>query len=364
MKIAYIPGRELTYSRTRMFIRGLQQNNVDLRVYGSNSKSFIKRSVVIPLKFIFRRKRDEDIVLIGFFGPHLLLLLKPFLGKRKVVLDAYLSLYNTLIMDKKKLEKKSFLAFLKLFLDKTFFLRAYCLFWDKKPCQTADKVLLDTYQHISYFVETFGLPREKFLRVLIGADDSLFYPRKNFLQKKNKKFIVGFHGLFIPLQGVEHIIKAADILKNERTIEFQLVGSGQTYEICRKLAKELKLDNVKFLGLKKPEEIPDFIASVDIGLGIFGQTDKTRRVIPNKAYEIIAMKKPLITADTLAVRELFVHKKNAFLCKAKDANSLAKAILALKKNAGLRKSIAEEGYNTYITYCTPAKIGKEIIKYI
>jgi len=345
MKIAYVPGRELSYSRTRMFIRGLQQNHADVRVYGSASKSFVKRALVVPLKFLFRKQRDEDVVLIGFFGQHLAIFLKPFIRNR-IVFDAFLSAYDTLVFDRKKFKKGSWAAGL-------------CFWLDKKSCQLADKVLLDTNQHIEYFVRTFGLPREKFARVLIGADDGLFYPRRNG-KKKGEKLLIGFHGLFIPLQGVEYIVKAAKLLEKE-ILEFQLVGNGQTFEACVKLAESLQLKNVQFLGLKKPEEIPDCIASWDIGLGIFGETEKTQRVIPNKAYEIIAMKKPLITADTPAIRELFMHKKDVFLCKAKDEHSLAEAILALKKDEKLREKIAEGGYALYKKDFTPKKIGEEIL---
>lgn len=347
MKIAYVPGRELSYSRTRMFIQGLQQNGVETRVYGSPSKSFVKRSIVVSFKFLLRRKRDEEIVLVGFFGQPLAIFLKPFIRK-KLVLDAFLSAYDTLVFDRKKFKEGSWAA-------------RFCFWLDKKSCRLADKVLLDTEQHIDYFVATFGLPREKFERVLIGADDSLFYPRKNPEQDKKKKLIIGFHGLFIPLQGVEYIIKAAKLLEKEN-LEFHLVGRGQTYEDCRRLAEGLQLQNVQFLGLKKPEEIPGCIASWDIGLGIFGETPKTQRVIPNKAYEIIAMRKPLITADTPATRELFTHRKNVYVCPAKNPEALAKAISVLVKDNRLREQLAQQGHKLYLKFCTPAQIGKQLLR--
>jgi len=343
MKISYVPGRELSYSRTRTFVHGLEQQGVDLRFYGMHCLSYWKRLAMVPFKFLFRKQRDEDIVLIGYFGQLLTIILKPFIRK-PLVLDAYLSVYDSLVFDKKKFKPGS--------------LGAKLAYWlDTKSCNIADKVFVDTDEHIDYFSRTFQIPKEKFSRILIGADDGLFKPQK---EKPSKKFIVGFHGLFIPLQGVEYIVQAANLLKEE-DIEFHLVGKGQTYEACVKLAREYTLPNVKFLGLKKPNEIPDFIAGLDIGLGIFGETEKTQRVIPNKAYEIIAMKKPLLTADTPAIRELFAHKKNAYLCKAKNPPSLAEGILALKKNSSLRKTLAEEGYKTYIAYCTPQRIGKEIV---
>jgi len=345
MKIAYVPGRELSYSRTSIFSSGMEKNGVELRNYGVNYNSLIKRSVVVPLKFLFRKNRDEDVVIVGFLGQPLAIFLRPFVRK-KMVLDAYLSMYDSMVFDRKKVSKDSFLA--KVF------------YWlDKKSCQVSDRVFVDTYEHIDYFSKTFSIPKEKFERALIGADDSLFVPKKN--KKVGDKLIVGFHGLFIPLQGVEYIIKSAKILEKEN-VEFLLVGGGQTYDGCYKLAKKLGVKNVKFLGLKKPEDIPEFIDCIDVGLGIFGKTEKTKRVIPNKAYEIIAMKKPLITADTPAIRELFVDKKSVYLCNAKDEKSLAAAILALKKDVKLRERISSGGYNLFKEQCNPEKIGQKIVE--
>ena len=70
----------------------------------------------------------------------------------------------------------------------------------------------------------------------------------------------------------------------------------------------------------------------------------------------------MITSDTPAIRELFTDKKDVFLCKAKDEKSLVDAILTLKKNRALRDKIADNGYKLYKKYCTPEKIGEEILK--
>jgi len=358
MKISYVPGRELSYSRTKMFINGLEKR-CELRIYGSGSKSFLKRNIAILLRFIFRRRRDEDVVIIGFLGQHLVILLKPFVGKRRLVFDSYLSIYNTMIEDKKIMEGGSFLGIIRKALTGLGLLGGVCFWLDKRSCLLADKVLLDTKEHIKYFTKNFGINKDKFEKVLIGADDSLFLFREG--KEKKKAMIVGFHGLFIPLQGVEYIVRAAKLLEKE-DIEFHLVGNGQTYDRCLGLSKELGLKNIRFLGLKKPGEIPEFISGVDIGLGIFGESEKTRMVIPNKAYEIIAMGKPLVTSDTNAIRELFTNKEDALLCNIRDEKSLADAILILKKDERLRNRIAKGGYRLYKRYCTPEKIGGELIR--
>jgi len=106
--------------------------------------------------------------------------------------------------------------------------------------------------------------------------------------------------------------------------------------------------------------VPKYIKKADICLGIFGDTQKTQRVIPNKVYEAIAMKKPVITADTPAVRELFTDRKNILFCKTADPEDLAEKILELKNNEDIREKIAKGGYEIFKKYATPIVIGKKL----
>src|SRR3989344_940736 len=66
------------------------------------------------------------------------------------------------------------------------------------------------------------------------------------LNVKNKKINVTYYGLYSPIHGVDHIIKAANLLKNDHDIEFVFVGNGQTFERNYQLAQKLELKNCTF----------------------------------------------------------------------------------------------------------------------
>jgi len=235
----------------------------------------------------------------------------------------------------------------------------------------ADIVLLDTNAHIDYFVKTFHLPIEKFRRVFVGADESQFYPLKEFQISdyprdgvlKSQILKVLFYGQFIPLHGIEHIIRAAKILEQEY-VEFTIIGTGQEYNRIRGIANELVTKNIKWIDWVESSELVYYINEADIVLGIFGESEKSRRVIPNKAFQTIACKKPLITGDSSAARELFKDKENALLCRMGDPWGITTSIRMLKDDEDLKIKIAVNGYDTYLSTCNIVAIGKQVINNI
>ena len=345
MKILFISGREPTYVRNAMILKGLQKNGVEIIDCTSSSATYLTRYVKVLSKFILRRNDDINAVFVGFFGQPLVPVIKRLTSK-PIIFDAFLSAYDTMCFDRKKFKPDS--------LAGSFF------FWlDKYSCEQSDKILLDTNAHIDYFLKTFGLPKEKFHRVFVGADESLFYPRD--VRRDDRRFRVFYYSSFLPLHGTEYIVQAAARLNDNREVEFLLIGKGPEHQKVRDLAQRMGAENIRFIDWIPYENLPQEIAKSDICLGgHFSDIDKAKRVIAGKTYQFIAMKKPVIVGDCPGNRELFTHKENAFLVKMADADALADAILELKNNESLRERIAEEGYKTFGKKCNTDAIARDL----
>jgi 2-polyprenyl-3-methyl-5-hydroxy-6-metoxy-1,4-benzoquinol methylase len=92
------------------------------------------------------------------------------------------------------------------------------------------------------------------------------------------------------------------------------------------------------------DQLPDYYAQADICLGIFGASAKATRVIPNKVFQALAMGRPVITADTLAIRSAFESGQNIFCCPANDSVALANSIISLWQDESLRRQLAAGGH--------------------
>lgn len=343
------------YSRNRVLMRGFTESAWDVlecRVDPHIYKGFRKYVRLVKewsrVESELRTKgREPDLVIVAFPGHSVMWLARMICNGKKIVFDAFLSRVDSNVCDRGAYSLFSPRGLLDWLLD-----------WSS--CLLAHNVLLDTHQHIDYFRHHFFVRRDKMIRIPVSTDPSLFYPRES--PRQSSKFNVYFQGTFIPLQGLEYIVAAAEQLKNHTDIIFTILGSGQQFALISEEVRRRRLSNVSLIGRKPLVELPLYIATADLCLGIFGSTDKAERVIPNKVYEYIAMKKPVITADTAAIREFFVPNEDMILCRRAQGESLAEAILWLKDNPELRSQLAEHAYSRFDTQLRPCQIVSELIK--
>jgi glycosyltransferase involved in cell wall biosynthesis len=353
MKVCYFGSYQENYSRNHIIRRGLKENAVkvlECNVPFEAGLRFWKRYA--RLSALHRTlKNDYDYLFVAEMNhknmPIAYLLSKIY--KKPLIFDPFISRFDSNVNDRERVQKISIGAVI-------------CFLLDKLSLKMADLILADTRQHVNYFRDTFKVPQEKIKLLYVGADDLIFDRRRyEPVSTEGRRFSVCFYGTFIPLQGVEYIIKAACLLRKE-DIQFVIIGRGQTYPVIDEMIKNLKLSNVKNVSPMPVDDLPYYIMKSDILLGIFGNTAKTRRVIPNKIFQSMAMAKPVVTGDTPAVREILTDSENVLLCKCADEDSLAKAIVALRDNPAMRRKIGEGGYALIQENFTPLLIGKKLIQ--
>jgi glycosyltransferase involved in cell wall biosynthesis len=348
MTIIYFGDFNPEYARNKVIIKGLRENGVEvLLCHTSKKRAFAK--ILDLVNQYCRHYRKCDMVIVGYSDSRFTIPLAWLMSSKPVIWDAFYSLYDSWVFDRRLVPSRGIKA-------------GYYWFLDWLSGSLADLVLMDTNEHIDYFSKTFRIKEHKFIKVLVGSDPAVFHPQYSSNPRDGKKFLVHFHGNYIPLQGIESIIKAAKLLEHEKDIQFNLVGNGQTYHDVRDLADREGVQNVTFIERVDIGTLAESIAIADICLGIFGNTKKAQRVIPNKVYEAVAMAKPVITSDTPAIREVFTDRKNILLCRNADAKDLARAIKELRDNAELRNGIAKQGYALFNTIGTPVIIGRYLAK--
>ncbi len=329
MRVLFLTGRETTYPRNDVLLRAFRRFSQVSVVGPTEKRATLRRSLLLPLLAARDlRSFDYDLVFVGFYG-HLMMLPVALLARQPVIFDVFISTFDTLTGDRRRFSPSSPAGRLAFQLDRA-------------ACKRAARLLIDTPQHRDFFTRTFGISEQKFADLPVSCNEDIFHPLR--VPERNT---VLYYSSYQPLHGVETVLRAADHLQ-DTDLAFRLIGRGQAYPAARKLADRLDLRNVAFLDPVPLDSLPQEIAGAAICLGgHFGTSEKAGRVIPGKIYQLLAMGRPVIAADTPANRSLLVHGESALLVPPDDPAALAEAIRTLAGDPAGRQRIAQAGRAAY-----------------
>ena len=209
-KVLYIATKDRNYLRIEQEILLLGKYSNDVEVIVSSCKYYLARLAYVYWKTLFYTKHF-DVVFVGF-APQLVLPVFWWKFKNRIlIIDFFISLYDTFVFDRKKFSKYSFVSKV---LKKI----------DMFTLKCADLVICDTKEHSRYFVNELDASPEKIAVLYLTADSRFYYPRYEAKPGNLKdKFVVLYFGSVLPLQGVDVILDAIDAT-NLSEIHFILIG--------------------------------------------------------------------------------------------------------------------------------------------
>jgi glycosyltransferase involved in cell wall biosynthesis len=343
-RIAHLGHHDPCYSRNRIVAHALALSGAEVTQI-ADARRFLRR---MPRLIGDMARADFDAVVVGFPSHSDVPVARAAAQWKRIptVFDPLTSLWENAVIDRRSAAPASVRA------------RRYRLY-DRLSCRLADLVLLDTQAHIDFFCDEFGLARGKFHRVWVGADERIMRPREP--PREEDEFVVFFYGSFRPFHGADTIVRAARVLEQRRErVRFLICGDGPTYADVRCLSERIGTTNVEFLRRCSVERLGELMAGSHVCLGVFGTNPKAQRVIPNKVFDALACRRPVITCDSPAIREALTDRKDVWLCQPGDEGALADAVTELRRDCKARERIADEGHELFRRRFSTAALAREI----
>lgn len=190
-------------------------------------------------------------------------------------------------------------------------------------------------------VDTFWLPN--------GVDVEFYNPdtikAENFRQEigANEADVIFFYGGIIGhAQGLNTVLEAADLLRDESNVKIVLQGDGPVKKELLQMADGLNLNNVIFRDPVSKDKMPAILKSVDVALVPLRKLDLFAGAIPSKIFEAQAMKLPLVLGVDGEARQHFIENaKSGLFYEPENAKSMAESIKFLAQNKNDRKEMGE-----------------------
>jgi glycosyltransferase involved in cell wall biosynthesis len=207
-----------------------------------------------------------------------------------------------------------------------------------------------------------GVPDERVLVLPNGIDRSLFFPASRHNEKRAElglkdEFVVSYIGTHGMAHGLEVVVDAANILKDNPNIRFLFMGEGAQREVVMDYSRSLGLNNVTFLNSQPRAEVPLWYSASDLCLVVLKDLPVFRTVLPSKMFEIMASERPLLIVANGECAELVENSGAGLVVPPEDPQRLAGAILKLATSRSVCRGLAEAGRHFVLEHFDREKLS-------
>ncbi len=329
--------------RDNVYLAELKKRGVVLYEFVSSAPGLAKyRELYRNLR---REATDSDAIWVGYLSPMVVPVAYLARGKRKIVYNALGSAYEAYVLDRAVCKPYSFKALSFWFFDFLSF-------------HLAHTILVESEAQRRFLAKTFFVSLKKLVTVYTSVDEEIFHPDPQV--RKQETFAVMFRGMFIPATGVEIVLEAAKLLKDE-PIRFIISGWGQLKDEVVSFIERNKLKNVELNTVfLEPDALRGKLLSAHVLLGQFSTNTRLERTIQHKNSEALALGQPLITRDSASNREVFEDGVNCLFVRAGDAEALAEKIIYAREHPEVLKRLATGAFQTYREKLSAQVLGEQI----
>lgn len=167
--------------------------------------------------------------------------------------------------------------------------------------------------------------------------------------KKGKMYLIGYLGLIAEQDGLDLLMKIAEILLKKRNdIHFAIIGDGTELNNIKKMAADLKISsNIDFYGMVSDDTLLNAILnSCDVCVNPDIPNELNNLLTTNKVMEYMAVKKPVVQFDLKEGK--YSAEQASLYALPNDLYDFAEKISSLLDNPEKRKEMGEFGYNRVI----------------
>jgi len=213
------------------------------------------------------------------------------------------------------------------------------LHWlERAQFRTADLVIStnESYRHVA--LTRGGVPAERVVVVRSGPSRERFATVRAVDPglRRGRAHLVAYLGVMAPQDGVDHLLRAAHhlVVRGRTDISFTLMGSGDSFDDLRELARSLRLeDHVLFTGRIPDADVEVVLATADVCVCPDPLNPLNDVSTMNKMLEYMACGRPIVAFDLREHR--YSAGEGALYARPNEDEDLADKIATLLDDPAL-----------------------------
>jgi glycosyltransferase involved in cell wall biosynthesis len=195
-----------------------------------------------------------------------------------------------------------------------------------------------------------GFPTGKLALIPNGANVELFQRRPELGRQLRVEhglapdaFVAVYAGIHGIAQGLETVLHAASLLRNDPAVRFVLVGEGPVKAELQALRAELNLDNVLMLPEQPRSAMPAILSAADAAIVPLRKLDLFQGALPSKMFDAWACGLPLLLSIDGEARRTMEAAQGGLYVPPEDPAALAQAIRSLASQPDRGRSLGQNG---------------------
>lgn len=210
-----------------------------------------------------------------------------------------------------------------------------------------------------------GTPEEKVMHIPNGTDTVLFNPSTDGAAARKTlgmedKFVVMYAGTVGLAQGLDVVLEAAKLLRDERAVQFVLVGDGVERPNLLEKARREGIDNVSFVDRQPRSKIPSLLNAADVILVTLRKQPLFEGALPSKTSEALACGRPVIMTVAGEAAELLERAGAGLAVEPECPQALATAVRTMKERPELAAEMGRKGRAFAVQHLDRSKLAKRL----
>lgn len=271
--------------------------------------------------------------------------------RKKIIVDYYISQYDTFVNDRKIVSKGSLRSRIALFKDRSLL-------------KLADIVIFLNESESIYYQKVAGIKLcSESIRIIPLCIDY----KNDLFQKKHyvsESFNICWWGTYIPLHGLENLIKAFTHVRSHDAKLYIFGDSDEKAASYVNLIETLGLSNRVFVrndySFANGKLAPFLKQNCDIAIGNFGSSEKAKTVLVNKLVDALSLGIPCLTMKTSATTELF-EKNEGLIITDPSPEGIAHQIEKYANDRTALPAIGQAGMLKYLDLFSPDSFKVKMI---
>jgi colanic acid biosynthesis glycosyl transferase WcaI len=225
--------------------------------------------------------------------------------------------------------------------------------WQQKQIYKKAYKITTISKRFKKHLESKGVPANKIfiLSNWAGSNNFKVVPRDMNLgiqEDLTGKFNIIYAGNIGSAQGIDVILRSAEVLGNSDRFQFIVIGDGLEKDNLQHQAHKMGLETVRFIGRKPPESLSQYLAWADVLLLPLKKNPMYEVTIPSKTFTYLACGRPILVAANGDVAELISEIGAGIVVPPENPKAIA---LAIRNLMSMEYSQREQyGKNAQIAY--------------